>query len=69
VPTPAAVLDRRRLAANCARMLLRAEHLGVRFRPHLKTLKCAEAARMAVDPRHGGIAVSTLAEAAWFAER
>jgi D-serine deaminase-like pyridoxal phosphate-dependent protein len=33
----------------------------------MKTLKSVKAARIAVDPSHGGIAVSTLAEAEYFA--
>jgi D-serine deaminase-like pyridoxal phosphate-dependent protein len=33
----------------------------------MKTLKSVEAARIAIDPSHGGIAVSTLAEAEYFA--
>lgn len=67
-PTPALVLDRGRLAANCQRMLERARAVGVRLRPHMKTLKSVDAARLAVDPAHGGIAVSTLREAEYFAE-
>jgi D-serine deaminase-like pyridoxal phosphate-dependent protein len=41
--------------------------LGVGLRPHLKTLKSIDAARFAIDPGHGGIAVSTLREAEYFA--
>ncbi|MDR3511676.1 MAG: alanine racemase [Caulobacteraceae bacterium] len=66
-PTPALVLDRGRLAANCERMLGRARALGVGLRPHMKTLKSVDAARMAIDPAHGGIAVSTLREGEYFA--
>lgn len=40
--------------------------LGVKLRPHLKTLKSIDAARVAIDPTHGGIAVSTLREANYF---
>lgn len=60
--TPALVLDRRRLAANCARMKARLGALGARLRPHMKTLKSVEAARLAVDPGHGGVAAATLTE-------
>lgn len=66
-PTPAFVLDRARLAANASAMLERCAARGVRLRPHMKTLKCLEAARLVIDPQHGGIAVSTLNEAAFFA--
>ena len=67
--TPALVLDRGKLERNCERMLAKARSLGTRLRPHMKTLKSIDAARIAIDPRHGGIAVSTLAEAAYFAHR
>ncbi len=48
-------------------MIAKCRSLGVGLRPHMKTLKAIEAARVAVDPAHGGIAVSTLAEADYFA--
>jgi D-serine deaminase-like pyridoxal phosphate-dependent protein len=67
LPTPALVLDRRALAANCAAMAARAAKLGVRLRPHMKTAKSAEAARIATAGQFGGITVSTLAEAEYFA--
>ena len=67
--TPALVLDRSRLATNAGRMVVRANRLGVGLRPHLKTLKSMDAARLVIDPRHGGIAVSTLNEASYFASR
>lgn len=68
LPTPCLVLDLDRLAANCERMRAIAQRAGVRLRPHLKTLKSLEAARLAMD-EHAAITVSTLHEAAWFAER
>ncbi len=67
VQTPSLVLDRPRLMANANRMIQRAHALGVRIRPHLKTLKSIDAARLAIDPSHGGIAAATLNEAAYFA--
>jgi D-serine deaminase-like pyridoxal phosphate-dependent protein len=69
LPTPALVLDRRILAANCAAMAARAAALGVRLRPHMKTAKSATAARIATAGQFGGIAVSTMAEADYFAAR
>ncbi|MCA9608576.1 MAG: alanine racemase [Myxococcales bacterium] len=66
VSTPAAVVDRARLERSCARMRARAEALGVRLRPHLKTAKCAEIAAIAGGV---GITVSTLEEARWLAAR
>lgn len=67
VPTPAVILDLARLRANTAGMIQRMRALGVRLRPHMKTLKSIDAARLAIDPEHGGIAVSTLKEAEYFA--
>ncbi len=67
LPTPALVLDRAALAANCQGMAARAAKLGVRLRPHMKTAKSAEAAKVATAGQFGGITVSTLAEAEYFA--
>lgn len=50
-------------------MSARATALGVDLRPHLKTAKCAEVARLATADHSGGITVSTVAEARYFAER
>jgi len=66
--TPCLVLDRRILERNLARMSERMHRLGVSLRPHLKTAKSAEVARMAVAGESGGITVSTLAEAEYFAD-
>lgn len=67
VETPALLLDRPRFKRNCAAMIQRVHARGSRLRPHLKTLKSIDAAQCAIDPRHGGIAVSTLTEAEHFA--
>lgn len=48
-------------------MKARARRGGLRLRPHLKTLKCVEAAERAVDASRA-VAVSTLTEAEFFAE-
>ncbi len=45
----------------------RAARLGVRLRPHVKTHKCVEAARLQLGEPTGPITVSTLAEARHFA--
>ncbi len=68
LPTPAALVDLDRLERNAAAMARRAHQLGVRLRPHVKTHKCIEAARLQVAGHFGGITVSTLAEARAFAE-
>jgi D-serine deaminase-like pyridoxal phosphate-dependent protein len=66
IPTPALVLDRQKLRSNLSRMQQHAAKLGVRLRPHLKTAKSAEVARLATAGTFGGIAVSTIAEAEYF---
>lgn len=45
----------------------RAQALGVDLRPHLKTAKCREVARLATARHSGAITVSTLREAEYFA--
>ena len=65
--TPSLVLDIARVRRNAARMTERARALGVRLRPHVKTHKCVEVARIQTDGHGGAITVSTLAEAAAFA--
>lgn len=67
LPTPCAVVDLDRVEANCARMQARAAGWGVRLRPHVKTHKCPELARLQVRDGFQGITVSTLAEAEAFA--
>lgn len=66
--TPALILDRRALQRNTQRMSERMRQLGVALRPHMKTAKCAEVARLATAGHFGGITVSTLNEARWFLE-
>lgn len=65
--TPCLVLDRAILQRNLARMSALVRRHGVAFRPHLKTAKSAAIGRLAVDGEFGGITVSTLAEADYFA--
>ena len=65
--TPAALVDLEVAARNATRMSERASRLGVRLRPHVKTHKTIEAARLQVRGHFGGITVSTLAEAEFFA--
>ncbi len=65
--TPALVLDRERLEANAARMLERCAEMGVVLRPHIKTAKSVEVARIATGGRLATITASTLAEVEHFA--
>jgi D-serine deaminase-like pyridoxal phosphate-dependent protein len=67
LPTPCLVLDRGKLARNLATMAEAVARHGVALRPHMKTAKSAEVARMAVAGQQGGITVSTLAEVEHFA--
>jgi D-serine deaminase-like pyridoxal phosphate-dependent protein len=64
--TPALLLDRERLMENIARMQASANRLGVRLRPHLKTMKSARAAEAVKTAGAVGITVSTLKEASYF---
>jgi len=69
LPTPCLVLDLARLRRNLGRMAAAVRRHGVALRPHLKTAKSAEVARLALAGQPGGIAVSTLAEAEHFARQ
>ena len=65
--TPCLLLDRAVLEANCRLMADRMTRLGVRLRPHMKSAKSADVARLATAGHFGGITVSTLSEARYFA--
>ena len=70
LPTPCLVLDRPTLQANLDRMSRAVAAHGVALRPHMKTAKSIDVARLAMASRDaviGGITVSTLAEAEYFA--
>lgn len=67
IPTPALVLDRAILAHNIERMHRAVARHGVRLRPHMKTAKSVDVARLATEREAGGITVSTIAEAQYFA--
>lgn len=68
LPTPALILDLDVLERNLTRMSGRAESLGVRLRPHVKSHKCPEIARRQRDRGAAGLTVSTLYEAETFAD-
>lgn len=65
--TPRLILDAARLDRNAERMRARCADLGVTLRPHLKTAKSIDVARVAAGGEQGPITVSTLAEAEYFA--
>jgi D-serine deaminase-like pyridoxal phosphate-dependent protein len=66
LPTPCLVLDRTILARNIRDMASVLSRLNVPLRPHMKTAKSIDVARLAITGQPGGITVSTLAEAEYF---
>jgi D-serine deaminase-like pyridoxal phosphate-dependent protein len=64
--TPAFLVDLPKLKTNIRNMKERARLHGVCLRPHVKTHKTAEIARMQTPQEASGITVSTLAEARFF---
>src|SRR5919112_4011514 len=67
IKTPSLVLDVERVRRNARTMSERIKGLGAALRPHVKTHKCVEVARIQTEGRPGGVTVSTLAEARAFA--
>jgi D-serine deaminase-like pyridoxal phosphate-dependent protein len=66
IETPALVVDRDRLTRNIDQMAQSAN--GIALRPHAKTHKCAQVARLQLDHGAVGLTVATLIEAEAFAE-
>ena len=66
LPTPCLVLDRGILRKNIRTMAEALDRHGVGLRPHMKTAKSIDVARLALAGQPGGITVSTLAEAEYF---
>ena len=64
--TPTLLLDTQRLQANISRMQNKADELGVSLRPHLKTMKSADAAHAVIAAGANGVTVSTIKEAGYF---
>lgn len=69
LPTPSLVLDIARVRRNAERMSERVKNMGAHLRPHIKTHKCVEIARLQTTAQAAALTVSTLAEASWFAAR
>jgi D-serine deaminase-like pyridoxal phosphate-dependent protein len=63
--TPCLILETSRLVRNVSRLKRHLEPLGVRLRPHLKTAKSADVARLVMDGG-GPLTISTLREAEYF---
>lgn len=66
--TPSLLLDISRVRRNATRMSDVAKRNNARLRPHIKTHKCIEVARIQTEGHDGAITVSTLAEARAFAK-
>lgn len=64
--TPFLLLNRDQLERNVARLRKHTDRLGVPLRPHLKTVKSVEAARLILSNGNGPATVSTLKEAEVF---
>src|SRR5690349_5661796 len=69
IKTPSLIVDFQRMKRNAEKISARAEELNVRLRPHVKTHRCAEIAKIQTANTFGGIMVSTLSEAHFFAEK
>ncbi len=67
LPTPALLVDRARLQTNLDAMQARADTHGVALRPHVKTHKCVEIARLQAARGARGLTVATVDEAEAFA--
>lgn len=66
--TPSLLLDIDRVRKNAGRISDIATRNGARLRPHIKTHKCLEVARIQTAGHNGAVTVSTLAEARAFSE-
>ena len=66
--TPSLILDLYKVKRNATRMTERVKKFGADLRPHIKTHKCLEVARIQTHGHSGAVTVSTLAEARAFAD-
>ncbi|HQU84424.1 MAG TPA: alanine racemase [Pyrinomonadaceae bacterium] len=67
IKTPSLLVDIERVKQNAERISACAKSLNVNLRPHVKTHRSAEIAKIQTENTFGGIMVSTLAEAHFFA--
>ncbi|HYT74184.1 MAG TPA: alanine racemase [Vicinamibacterales bacterium] len=68
IPTPAVLVDAAKLRRNLTRMQAAASARGIRLRPHAKTHKSPEIARMQIEGGAAGICCAKLGEAEVFAD-
>ena len=66
--TPCLIVDQAIVKRNIDKLKTNLHHQKVRIRPHLKTSKCVNIAKLLVDTNNPGITVSTIREAEYFAE-
>lgn len=66
IKTPSLIVDAGRMKRNAGQTTARVKELNVALRPHVKTHRCVEIARLQTEGNEGGIMVSTLAEAHFF---
>lgn len=67
--TPCPILDIERVRKNAARVSEIALRNGVNLRPHIKTHKCVEVAKIQTAKHNGALTTSTLAEVHAFAKK
>lgn len=66
--TPCLLLDRDRMGRNISGLKEKLGRLGVNLRPHMKTAKSLDVAKILLEGAAGGITVSTLKEAEEFSK-
>jgi D-serine deaminase-like pyridoxal phosphate-dependent protein len=66
--TPCLLVDDTQVVRNVARLRTHLDELRIPLRPHLKTVKSMQVARLMLSTQGGSAAVSTLREAEQFAE-
>jgi D-serine deaminase-like pyridoxal phosphate-dependent protein len=65
--TPSVLIDLDRMERNIARMQARCDELGIKFRPHIKTHKIPDIAKMQIEAGAVGVACQKVSEAEIFA--
>ena len=68
IKTPSLIVDFERMKRNAERISNRAKELNINLRPHVKTHRCLEIAKLQTEKTFGGIMVSTLSEAKFFSK-
>ena len=68
IKTPSLIVDFGRMKRNAEQISNRAKELNVNLRPHVKTHRCLEIAKLQTENNFGGIMVSTLSEANFFSK-